>query len=142
MATGTYAQAQNELQMARVASIGNVLAGLWLIAAPFVLGFQAVQVAEWNHIVIGAAVAIIAIIRASDPDHRAAMSWTNVVLGVWLIASPWVLNYNGVNDAQTNSIVMGVIVILLGAFSAYETNRAHRDAMGETRVRDSGRADL
>jgi len=56
------------------------------------------------------------------------MSWANVVLGLWLIAAPFVLAYNTVSDAQINSIVMGVIVIALGAFSAYETNLAHREA--------------
>lgn len=127
MATATYSHADTELQRARGASILNVVAGIWMIAAPFVLNFEGVDNAQWNHIVVGAAVAVMAMIRASDPDRREGISWTNVVLGVWMIASPWVLNYNGVQDATTNAIVMGVIVILLGAFSAYETNQAHND---------------
>jgi len=39
MATGTMAHAQTDLQRARYASAANVVAGLWLIAAPFVLNF-------------------------------------------------------------------------------------------------------
>jgi len=128
MATGTMAHAQTDLQRARYASAANVVAGLWLIAAPFVLNFGGSDVAMWNSIIVGAAVAVIALVRASDPDHRVGMSWANVVLGLWLIAAPFVLAYNTVSDAQINSIVMGVIVIALGAFSAYETNLAHREA--------------
>lgn len=131
MANATYAHGRDELQRARYASIGNMLAGLWLIAAPFVLNFEGENNAQWNHIIVGAAVALIALIRASDPDHREGMSWANVALGVWLIAAPFVLAYNDVNDAQTNSIVMGVIVIALAAFSAYETNRAHHEQREE-----------
>ena len=128
MATATYEHARDtDLQRARWASVGNVLAGVWLIAAPFVLNFEGSDVEMWNHIIVGAAVALIELIRASDPDHRASMSWASVVLGVWLIAAPFVLGYNTVNDAQTNSIIMGIVVIALGAFSAYETNQAHHE---------------
>lgn len=128
MANVTYADARDELQRARWASIANIVAGLWMIAAPFVLNFENDNFAQWNHVIVGAAVALIALVRASDPDHRVSMSWTNVVLGVWMIAAPFVLGYSDVNDAQTNSIIMGAVVIALGAFSAYETNQAHREA--------------
>lgn len=136
MATATYnSKADAELQRARGASVLNVVAGIWLIAAPFVLGFQNVNVAMWNHVVVGAAIGIMALIRASDPDHRQTISWINVVLGVWLIAAPFVLNYASVQSAMTNSIVMGVVVIVLGAFSAYETNQAHNDMDNPTMTR-------
>lgn len=129
MANGTYAQADAELKRARWASAANVVAGLWLIVAPFVLNFEGAQAAQWNHIIVGAAVALIALVRASDPEERPGMSWTNVVLGAWMIAAPFVLGYSGVNDAQINSIIMGAVVMALGAFSAYETNQAQRDMM-------------
>jgi len=128
MATATYEHARDtDLQRARWASVGNVLAGVWLIAAPFVLNFEGSTVAMWNHIIVGAAVALIELIRASDPDHRASISWASVVLGVWLIAAPFVLGYSTISAAQTNSIVMGIVVVALGAFSAYETNQAHHE---------------
>lgn len=133
MATATYSHAQDELKRARWASSANIVAGLWLIAAPFVLNFEGVEVAQWNHIIVGAAVAVIAVIRASDPDHRAGMSWTNALLGAWMIAAPFVLGYSDVNDAQTNSIVTGAIILALAAFSAFETNQAHREQRGEVR---------
>lgn len=142
MADGTYAHAHDELQRARWASSANVLAGLWLIAAPFVLNFEGADVAQWNHIIVGAAVALIAVIRASDPAERAGMSWTNVVLGLWMIAAPFVLGYNQVMDAQTNSIIMGAVIMALGAFSAYETNQAQEEMRGsEMRGREIGRRD-
>lgn len=134
MANVTYAGARDELQRARWASVANIVAGVWLIASPFVLRFQGDNIAQVNHIVIGVAVALIALVRASDPDHRIGMSWTNVILGLWMVVAPFVLGYQADNTAQTNSIIMGVVVIALGAFSPYETNQAHRGAESGDRV--------
>lgn len=127
MVDGTYAAGHDELMRARYASSGNVLAGLWLIAAPFVLNFEGSDTAQWNHIIVGAAVLVLAGIRAFDPDEREGISWVNVILGLWMIVSPFVLGYANVDNAQTNSIVTGVIILALAAFSAYETNQAHRE---------------
>lgn len=127
MATGTYVAGQDELQRARWASAGNVLAGLWLIVAPFILDFEGADAAQWNHIIVGAAVLVLAGIRAFNPDERESMSWMNVVLGLWMIVSPFLLGYANVDAAQTNSLIAGVIILGLAAFSAYETNEAHRE---------------
>lgn len=127
MANGTYAAGHDELQRARYASAGTVLAGLWLIVAPFVLDFEGVAAAQWNHIIVGAAVLVLAAIRTFDPDERESMSWLNVVLGLWMIVSPFLLGHANVDAAQTNSLIGGVAILLLAAFSAYETNEAHRE---------------
>ncbi|MRR12078.1 hypothetical protein EG835_06325, partial [bacterium] len=122
-----YTAGHAELQRARWASAGNALAGLWLILAPFVLSFEGVEIAQWNHVIVGSAVLVLAAIRAFDPDERESMSWMNVVLGLWMIVSPFLLGYANVNDAQTNSLITGVIVLALAVFSAYKTNEAHRE---------------
>jgi hypothetical protein len=127
MEQGTYAAGHAELQRARWASAGTVLAGVWLILAPFVLNFEGADAAQWNHIIVGAAVLVLAAIRAFDPDERESLSWMNVVLGLWMIVSPFLLGYANVNDAQTNSLITGVIILALAAFIAYESNEAHRE---------------
>lgn len=138
MATGTvHAYGYEDLQRARVASIGNVLAGVWLIAAPFVLNFEQNNAAQWNHVIVGIVVAALAGVRASDPDHREGISWMNVALGVWMIAAPFVLDYAAVEAAQTNSIVVGAVILALAAFSWYETKRAH-DKAGRSEIRREG----
>lgn len=124
---GTYAAGHDELMRARWASAGNVMAGLWLIAAPFVLNFGANEMAQWNHVIVGAAVLVFAGIRAFDPDEREGISWASAALGVWLIVSPFVLGYAQLNPARNSSIITGLIVLALAAFSAYETNRAHQE---------------
>jgi hypothetical protein len=44
-------------------------------------------------------------------------SWTSVVLGIWLFISPWVLQY-GDRMADLNSFVLGILVFILGIWSA------------------------
>jgi hypothetical protein len=45
-----------------------------------------------------------------------AMPWVNIVLGLWLIASPFVIGYTGDTAAFWNSEVIGfMMVIITGA---------------------------
>lgn len=127
MATANYAVSDERLMRARYASAGNVLAGLWLIAAPFVVDFQAEAVATWNHFAVGVLVALMAALRAYDPEHRAGISWTNVMLGAWMIAAPFVLGYADITAALVNSIVVGIVVLGLGITSGYETALVRRE---------------
>jgi hypothetical protein len=47
----------------------GLLLGLWLIVAPFVL-FSIETSQKWNSVIIGAVVAILAVIVAGAPPHR------------------------------------------------------------------------
>jgi hypothetical protein len=103
----------------------NIVAGLWLIIAPFVLGYAAVQAAVWNDIVIGVAVAIMAIVRVTQPARYEGLSWVNVVLGVWLILAPFMLGYARIQPAVWNDVLMGLVVLALAATSAMATRQMH-----------------
>jgi hypothetical protein len=46
-------------------------------------------------------------------------SWLNVLLGIWLIVSPFALGYSGAAGIATwNSVILGVGVIVLAYFAA------------------------
>lgn len=42
----------------------NVVLGVWLIVAPYVLGYSTASTALWNDIIIGVVVAIVALVGA------------------------------------------------------------------------------
>lgn len=71
----------------------NLIAGLWLIIAPFLLNYGDLREALGNDIIIGIIVAALAAIRISGAYQAAWLSWTNFVLGAWLIIAPFVLGY-------------------------------------------------
>ena len=55
----------------------------------------------------------------TDADRTYASARTasgiNVLLGCWLIASPWIFSYSANSNAMWNSIVVGALVVLLAA---------------------------
>jgi SPW repeat len=58
-------------------------------------------------------------------------SWLNLVVGVWLFISPWVLRYTDVSDGAINAWVFGVVTVLV-ALWALSVRRAVRPPMGGT----------
>jgi hypothetical protein len=102
----------------RVASWINILIGIWLILAPFAFGFANLQAATWNSIGVGAGMLIVAIIRAVRPLRAAPLNWITFVLGLWLIASPFVLGFSHLIGATLAHVVVGIAVAALSAGSA------------------------
>jgi hypothetical protein len=105
----------------KIASGLNVLLGIWLFIAPFLLGYSDVAAALWNDIIVGAIVLILAGIRVWKPMHNRWLSWTNVLLGIWLAIAPFILGYTEITAALWNDIIVGVAIIILGAWSAIVT---------------------
>lgn len=108
----------------------NLAAGIWLILAPFILGYTAVTGALWNDILIGLAVTGLAWTRVAKPTEREGASWTNVVLGVWLLVAPFALGYAATAAAMWNDIVIGLVVVVLGAWSAV-ASRDHQPSANQ-----------
>lgn len=94
----------------------NVIAGIWLIIAPFVLVYGN-GTARVNDIVLGIVIGVFALIRAFIPSFQTVwLSWLNALWGIWLILGPFFLAYTG--KARTNDIILGIIVFILGLWSA------------------------
>ena len=94
-----------------------VLAGVWLVMAPFALGYHEEGGGfggPRNDIVVGGAVIMLALVRIIAPVGTAALSLVNVLLGIWLIAAPFALGYNAV-PAMANHLIVGPIVVMLAA---------------------------
>lgn len=88
------------------ARILNAALGIWLMAAPAVLGYAAP--AETNDRIVGpviATFAIIAIAGATRPVRR-----VNTVAGAWLLVAPWILGY-GATAPTVNNMVVGAVVV-------------------------------
>ncbi|MBK79856.1 MAG: hypothetical protein CMQ43_02915 [Gammaproteobacteria bacterium] len=117
----------------------NAVAGVWLVIAPFALGYSAVSQALWNDLLVGTAVVVLALTRVVSPRHRPALSWVNILLGIWLIVAPFILLYGATaptaagpasaTDAATgNDVLVGIIVLVMASWSA----RASHGLAGET----------
>jgi hypothetical protein len=112
---GTAAAPRAWASDARAAAGLNVLAGIWLIISPFVLGYGSGD-ATWNPIVFGAIVTTLAFVRAVGGHAWSALSWINMAIGVWLFISAFWLASTA--KASWDVGVLGVVVFLLAAWSA------------------------
>lgn len=106
------------------ANVINVIAGIWLIISPFVLGFST-GITMINSVVLGILVGVLALITAIT-DRAAWLSWINIVLGLWLIVAPFALNSAELLTATWNSVILGAIVIIFAGWSTSLHASGHR----------------
>ncbi|HLD21871.1 MAG TPA: SPW repeat protein [Patescibacteria group bacterium] len=113
---------QQHMTVRTLSGIDAVL-GVWLILSPFLLTYYSITNAAWNDIIFGVAVAIFASMRTRKEGYRITWpSWVNVVIGLWLIISPFVLGYSLLsNVALWNNIIVGILVVILATSSAIST---------------------
>jgi hypothetical protein len=94
----------------------NMLAGIWLIVSPWILGFAGLGVPFWDSLLVGVAVAVLAAMRLRTPTVT-GLSWINFFLGIWLIISPFVLGFTIASAAMCNDIALGIWVSIFGGLA-------------------------
>jgi hypothetical protein len=98
----------------------TLLAGLWLIIAPFILNYSGLGVSATNEVILGIVVGILALISLTNHE-MVWPAWVNLVLGLWLIISPFMLGYSAISQVIWNDIVLGIIVGASAITSAVNT---------------------
>jgi hypothetical protein len=115
--TSEMAKAQSESNAG--SGILNILLGIWLIISPFaIVSFNPFQNATVNNVIVGILVAIVAAIRFAGPT-KGGWSWCNVILGAWLIISPFVLGFSNAPLPTWHNIIVGIVVGLLALSRAF-----------------------
>jgi hypothetical protein len=109
---------------AAIATNINIGTGVWLVLAPFILGYAAFAAPLWNDIVCGALIIVLGGVRRSGIMRNVGLSYTNAGIGAWLIIAPWVLPYEGLQPAIWNDVVVGILVLIMGIWSASATRSA------------------
>lgn len=93
----------------------DVVAALWLFISGFAVpATQAMQVNDW---VCGIVVGIIAACRALGAYTASWLSWINVLIGLWVLITPWTLGIGTQNEIW-NGVLTGLAIIILAAWSA------------------------
>ena len=89
----------------------SLFAGVWLAVSPWVLGYSAHMRATENAVIAGSLIALVAL--SALYRGSAWQEWTNFVLGVWVLISPWALVFPVMKPVTLNAVVYGVIVAAL-----------------------------
>ena len=88
----------------------NAVLGVCLALAPWALGFTGEVAATWNALIVGAAIALIAL--GALFAFREWEEWVNLALGVWAILAPWFFGFTTVAGATYAHVIIGLIVVL------------------------------
>ena len=106
----------------------TAIIGIWTFITPWVLVHTAPAAAtgtavatsaaltgvDWSFHLVGLAIAIVGI--AAIVARRLWEEWVDVVLGAWLFASPWILNFAGSTALRWNAVIMGAAVVILAGW--------------------------
>lgn len=104
-------------QIAALSSL-NVIAGIWLIIAPWVLGYNDLD-PKWNDVIFGIVIGVFAITRATGAFWDEWLSWINALVGGWLFVAAFTIDHSSI--ASANDIVLGIVVFLVALASASVT---------------------
>lgn len=95
------------------AQSANMALGIWLMAAPTVLGYG--NPARTNDWIVGPLVATFACIAMWEATR--GVRWWNVPLASWMMAAPIALDYPPVPSAH--SILIGVFVVAMSCMRGH-----------------------
>lgn len=100
----------------------NVAAGAWLFFSPWVLNFYGAaagspvttaiaMTAAWNAWVLGAVVFLLSLTATQRPQSRP--EWVNMLLGVWIFISPWILGFARLWPALWDHWISGAVIVIV-----------------------------
>lgn len=84
--------------------------GIWLLLSPWALFFDTEGLARDTAIMVAVLILVAEVVELSI--FRDWEEWINVVLGGWLVVSPWVLELTS-TAARWNFVIVGVLVLAL-----------------------------
>jgi SPW repeat-containing protein len=106
------------------AAVVNLLMGVWLLGAPYALGYDRTP-AAWNSTIVGILVMAVAVVRIVRPTTTAWLSAVTLALGVWLVVASFVLD--PVTTARTvNNLISAAVIVTEASVSLVYGLRAAR----------------
>lgn len=96
----------------------NLVFAIALFVSPWVIGFAIEMAPAWNAWIVGIVLGVLAI--AALTAFAQWEEWANLALGVWLIISPWVLQFAANMNAMWTHVVLGALVTAVSAWALWD----------------------
>ncbi|MDC8760630.1 SPW repeat protein [Janthinobacterium fluminis] len=85
--------------------------GLWLIVSPWAFAYPQGSAQMMNAIISGVIIAALAAFELYKTYFWAVV--VNLLVGVWVAVSPWVLRVADRNTVMWNELIVGIAVVVL-----------------------------
>jgi hypothetical protein len=93
----------------------NLIAGILLFIAPWVLGYAGDPTAAWDSWILGALIAVFAFIGLLSKAVGDWSQWIVAICGVLAFISPWVLGFANIDGAFWASLILGAVAAVVAA---------------------------
>jgi hypothetical protein len=97
----------------------TLLTAIFVALSPHVVGFDAFTRLPANDLIVGITVAVLALSFGSALDRTHGMTWTLPVLGLWLMASPWIFVASPTAGMIWSHLICGLLITVLGLNAVY-----------------------
>jgi len=99
----------------------NLLLGIGILFSPWAVGHGVNGAVRSSYAIVGIAVTIFAIVALAA--FRPWEEWVNLVLGAWLLVSPWLLGFSAVTALRWNAVLIGALIIVCAGWALSEEQR-------------------
>ncbi len=102
----------------------SLIVGAGLMLAPWYFGFMGEEKATWSAWISGTSVAVfalLAIMQTLDLEE-----YIMAVIGVWVVAAPWLLDFKDVTAARWTHVGFGLAIVVLAAIELWRLRASPR----------------
>jgi hypothetical protein len=106
-----------------MADVVNIVIGLGLFVSPWALGFAAESPTNWNAWMSGILIALLAV--TAFAIFAEWQEWLALAAGIWVVLSPWVLQFSTNQTTATLHVIAGIVVAAAAALRLWYLHQSH-----------------
>jgi hypothetical protein len=96
--------------------VANLVLGALLFISPWIFHFSP-GAESWNAWAGGGVIVLLSIAALST--FAEWEEWVNLIVGLWLLASPWALKFSDSTNAMRTAVIIGAIVAVIAAIELW-----------------------
>jgi hypothetical protein len=97
----------------------DFLLGIWLIIAPFALGYRGLSGrATGEDVIFGILIAAFSLWTALKSNAPGFTNWLMMLFGLWVLIAPFALRYHEIARTTPNDVSVGLVVLILAIVRA------------------------
>ncbi len=107
---------ENEDGLMRWQDWGNLILGVWLLLSTLIIPYPP----DLGSAILSSYMSGVAIVVFSACAMYMPKLWeegVNVLLGLWLVVSPWALNFVSNQNLSANAVLVGLAVVILALWA-------------------------